>query len=100
MNVFLIYAHPNPHSLNAQLKDRAVETLQRAGHEVKVSDLWAMKWKAVADAEDFPEREKSLPLEYMSASGEAYQNGTQAKEIAAEQEKLIWADAVIFQFPI
>jgi NAD(P)H dehydrogenase (quinone) len=57
-----------------------------------------MKWKAVAD--DFPERDKSLPLEYMTASGEAYENGTQAKDIAAETEKLLWADAVVFQFPV
>jgi len=100
MKVFLIYAHPNPHSLNAKLKDCAIAALQRAGHEVRVSDLYAMKWKAVADADDFPERDQSLPLEYMTASGEAYQNGTQAKDIAAEQEKLLWADAVVFQFPV
>jgi NAD(P)H dehydrogenase (quinone) len=100
MKVFLVYAHPKPNSLNAKLKDHAIEALQRAGHELQVTDLYAMKWKAVADADDFPERDKSLPLEYMTASGEAYQNGTLAKDIAAEQEKLLWADAVIFQFPI
>jgi NAD(P)H dehydrogenase (quinone) len=100
MNVFLIYAHPNPHSLNAQLKDHAMGVLQRDGHEVRISDLYAMKWKAVADAEDFPECDKSLPLEYMTASGEAFENGTQSKDIAAETDKLVWADAVIFQFPV
>lgn len=100
MRVFVVYAHPNPYSLNAILKNHAVEVLQRAGHEVQVSDLYAMKWKAVADVDDFPERDKSLPLEYMTASGEAYRKGTQAKDIAAEQEKLLWAEAVIFQFPI
>jgi NAD(P)H dehydrogenase (quinone) len=100
MKVFFVYAHPNPNSLNATLRDHAIGALQRAGHEVRISDLYAMKWKAVADADDFPERDKSLPLEYMTASGEAYENGTQAKDIAAELEKLRWADAVIFQFPV
>jgi NAD(P)H dehydrogenase (quinone) len=100
MNVFFVYVHPNPQSLNATLKDHAVRALEIAGHQVQVSDLYAMKWKAVADAGDFPERDRSLPLDYGSASGEAYQNGTQAKDIAAEQEKLLWADAVIFQFPM
>jgi NAD(P)H dehydrogenase (quinone) len=100
MKVFFVYAHPNPHSLNATLKDYAIAALQRQGHEVQVSDLYAMNWKAVADADDFPERDRSLPLEYMTASGEAYQNGTQAKDIAVEQKKLLWADAVIFQFPV
>jgi NAD(P)H dehydrogenase (quinone) len=100
MNVFLVYAHPNPRSLSAQLKDHAIGVLQRCGHEVRISDLYAMRWKAVADADDFPERDRSLPLEYMAASGEAYENGTQSKDIATETEKLKWADAVIFQFPV
>jgi NAD(P)H dehydrogenase (quinone) len=100
MRVFIVYAHPNPHSLNAALKDHAVDALQSQGHEVLVSDLYAMNWKAVADAGDFPERDRSVPLEYMTASGEAYEKGTQAKDVAAEQEKLKWADAVVFQFPV
>jgi NAD(P)H dehydrogenase (quinone) len=100
MKVFLVYAHPNPHSLNAALRDHAIEVLQREGHEVRVSDLYAMQWKAVADAGDFPERDQSLPLDYVIASGEAYEDGTQSTDIADEQEKLKWADAVIFQFPL
>jgi NAD(P)H dehydrogenase (quinone) len=100
MKVFFIYAHPNAQSLNATLKDHALAVLQREGHEVRVSDLYAMNWKAVADAGDFPERDQSLPLDYMTASGKAYENGTQAKDIAAEQEKLKWADAIVFQFPL
>jgi NAD(P)H dehydrogenase (quinone) len=100
MKIFLVYVHPNPRSLNATLRDHAIAVLKREGHEVRVSDLYAMKWKAVADADDFPERDNSLPLEYMTASGEAYETGTQAEDIAAEQEKLKWADAVVFQFPL
>ena len=100
MRIFLVFAHPNPHSLNAALKDHAIAVLQRDGHEVRVSDLYTMKWKAVADADDFPERDSSLPLDYMTASGEAYEKGTQANDVAAEQEKLKWADAVVFQFPV
>jgi hypothetical protein len=45
-----------------------------------------MKWKAVADADDFPERDRLLPLEYMTASGEAYEQRTLAQDIAIEQE--------------
>ena len=66
--------------------------------EIRVSDLYAMNWKAIADVDDFPQRNKSLPLEYMTASGEAYKNGTQARDTVAEQEKLLWADAVALQF--
>jgi NAD(P)H dehydrogenase (quinone) len=100
MKVFLVFAHPNPHSLNAALKDHAVHKLQEAGHEVKISDLYAMNWKAVADGDDFPERDRSQPLNYEAVSGEAYRSGTQAPDVVAEQEKLLWADAVILQFPL
>ena len=100
MKVLIVYAHPNPFSLNGALKDHAVAVLEKAGHEVKGSDLYAMKWKAVADEHDFPSRKDSLPLNLMFASGEAYTTGTQSEDIAAEQEKLLWTDAIIFQFPL
>lgn len=100
MKVLIIYAHPNPFSLNGTLKDHAIAVLKNAGHEVKESDLYAMKWKAVADTDDFPLRDDSSPFNLMLASGEAYTTGTQAEDIAAEQEKLLWADAIVFQFPL
>lgn len=100
MKIFLVYAHPNTRSLNAALKDHAVGVLQREGHEVRLSDLYAMKWKAVADADDFPERDRSQPLDYAAASGEAYEHGTQAEDVVKEQDKLKWADAIVFQFPV
>ena len=52
MRVLIVFAHPNPTSLNATLRDHARSVLQREGHDVQVSDLYAMKWKAVADADD------------------------------------------------
>lgn len=52
MKVLLIYAHPEPRSLNGALKNFAVRHLQQAGHEVQVSDLYAMRWKAGYDADD------------------------------------------------
>ncbi|HJR27222.1 MAG TPA: NAD(P)H-dependent oxidoreductase, partial [Pseudomonas sp.] len=42
MNVLLVYAHPEPQSLNGSLKDFAVKRLEAAGHQVQVSDLYAM----------------------------------------------------------
>jgi NAD(P)H dehydrogenase (quinone) len=74
--------------------------LEIAGHEVIVSDLYAMEWKAVYDAKDFPERKDSPPLNYDKASREAFETGTQAADIAEEQRKLLWADVVILQFPM
>ncbi len=100
MKYLIVYAHPEPRSLNGALKDHAVTELTRRGHEVQVSDLYAMKWKASADAEDFPGRDPGERLVYHRASGEAYHGGTQSPDVAAEQAKLLWADAVILQFPL
>ncbi|EPT7109673.1 NAD(P)H-dependent oxidoreductase, partial [Klebsiella michiganensis] len=52
MKILLVYAHPEPHSLNGALKDFTVQHLQNAGHDVQVSDLYAMRWKAGFDADD------------------------------------------------
>ncbi|HEY0308982.1 MAG TPA: NAD(P)H-dependent oxidoreductase [Acidobacteriaceae bacterium] len=100
MNVLIVYAHPEPRSLNGSLKDFTVAHLTQLGHTVRVSDLYAMGWKAAADADDFPARDPNHPLSVGAASKEAFANGTQAPEIAAQQADLLWADAVIFQFPL
>lgn len=100
MKVLLIYAHPEPRSLNGALKNFAVRHLQQAGHEVQVSDLYAMRWKAGYDADDSgapPVGEFWRPT---LDSKQAFAQGTQSADIAAEQEKLLWADTVIFQFPL
>ncbi|MGH9916103.1 MAG: NAD(P)H-dependent oxidoreductase, partial [Pyrinomonadaceae bacterium] len=44
MKALIVYAHPEQASFNAALKNTAVETLTRLGHEVVVSDLYAMGW--------------------------------------------------------
>ena len=100
MKVLMVYAHPEPQSLNGSLKNLAVETLLQQGHEVQVSDLYAMHWKAVADAADFGTLEHPERFDYARESGHALRNGTQTPDIVAEQAKLLWADAVIFQFPL
>ncbi|WP_445178803.1 NAD(P)H-dependent oxidoreductase [Pseudomonas sp. McL0111] len=100
MNVLLVYAHPEPKSLNGALKDFTVQRLQAAGHTVQVSDLYAMNWKAALDADDAPERDTNRPFDASRDSKLAYAQGTQAADIATEQEKLLWADALILQFPL
>jgi NAD(P)H dehydrogenase (quinone) len=41
MNVLIVYAHPEPASFTAALKNSAVQALSAAGHQVEVSDLYA-----------------------------------------------------------
>jgi NAD(P)H dehydrogenase (quinone) len=100
MNALVVYAHPEPRSLTGSLKDHAVRVLEREGHEVRVSDLYAMGWKALADHEDFLDHGPEERLQYILASGRAYEGGSQAPDIVAEQEKLLWADFVLVHFPM
>jgi NAD(P)H dehydrogenase (quinone) len=100
MNYFIVFAHPEHQSLNGFLLNQSVKALEAAGHTVKVSDLYQMKWKAVADVDDFLEVDCTQPLHYISASAKAFREGTQSPDITTEQEKLLWADYVILWFPI
>ncbi|NGO73431.1 NAD(P)H-dependent oxidoreductase [Streptomyces boncukensis] len=99
-NVLLVTAHPEPRSLNASLAAFAAGELRAAGHRVRVSDLYAMKWKAGVDADDFPGHAGPERLDILADSGRATLAGGLAGDIAAEQEKLRWSDAVILQFPL
>ena len=100
MNILIVYAHPEAHSLNGALKNFAVAHLQKKGHTVRVSDLYAMEWKSELDVHDFPAYETGLPFNAAAESQRAFAEGSQTKDVVAEQEKLKWADAVIFQFPL
>ena len=50
--VLIVYAHQSSGSFSAAAKDAAVEVLSAQGCTVEVSDLYAMKFKATATAED------------------------------------------------
>ncbi|MFD0202440.1 MULTISPECIES: NAD(P)H-dependent oxidoreductase [Saccharothrix] len=98
--ILVVSAHPEPRSLNGALTSFAVEELRAAGHEVRVSDLYAMKWKAAIDADDFPADTGDRPLDVLAAHERATLAGRLTADVTAEQEKVRWSDAVILQFPM
>jgi len=100
MNVLIVYAHPEPHSLSGALKQVMVTQLTALGHQVQVSDLYAMNWKASLDAADFTRDRQGKPFDPAEDSKLGYEQGLQTPDITREQEKLRWADTVIFQFPL
>ena len=100
MHVFLVFAHPEPQSLSAALRDVAIQELEAAGHRVRVSDLYAMGWKPAVDRADFPDLAPDRRLQVAAASGEAFAAGRLTDDVRAEQDKLAWADMVILQFPL
>jgi len=101
VNALIVYAHPEPKSFNSAMTDLAVEALSAAGHEVVVSDLYAMGFNPVAGPADMTgERADSGFFSLQKQQTAAYESGTLMPDIAAEIEKLRRADIVILQFPV
>ncbi|MCY1408989.1 Glutathione-regulated potassium-efflux system ancillary protein KefF [compost metagenome] len=100
MNVLIVHAHNEPRSFSTALCKLAQETLHGQGHEVQVSDLYAMNWNPVASAEDFAERANPDYLVYALEQREGVKSRSIAADIQQELDKLLWADLVIFNFPI
>ncbi|WP_399932810.1 NAD(P)H-dependent oxidoreductase [Streptomyces kanamyceticus] len=99
MKVLWIFAHPEQRSLNGSLMRDGLRTLEALGHEHRVSDLYAMGWKATVDAGDFgdPPRERL----FVGAEQErAHASGTLSADIVGEQGKIAWADTLVFHFPL
>ncbi|RWX79033.1 flavodoxin family protein [Neorhizobium lilium] len=100
MNVLIVFAHPEPRSLNASLRDVAVSELERLGHTVQVSDLYQQKWISEVSKADFPHLAADDRLRVADASGVAFEAGSLTDDVKNEHEKLLWADTVILQFPL
>ncbi|MEV5593561.1 NAD(P)H-dependent oxidoreductase [Streptomyces sp. NPDC052496] len=99
MKVLWLTAHPEERSLNSSLKNEGLRTLREHGHEVQLSDLYAMKWNPVVDAGDFDHAPEER-LHVSRAAEHALTTGTLSPDIRAEQEKLRWADTFVVQFPL
>lgn len=100
MKVLLVFAHPEPRSLNGALRDVAVAELVAQGHEVRGTDLYAEGWKSAVDRADFPAWPDGERLVPGLASKQAFAAGTLTPDVRAEIDKLLWADMLILQFPL
>jgi NAD(P)H dehydrogenase (quinone) len=100
MKVLIVHAHPEAKSFTAALRDQAVSTLQAQGHEVQVSDLYAMNWNPVASDADFSNRENPDYLVYALEQRLGVKSQSLAADIQTELDKLLWADLLILNFPI
>ncbi|MCK1796728.1 NAD(P)H-dependent oxidoreductase [Streptomyces sp. XM4193] len=119
MNILWIFAHPEQRSLNASLRDEGLAELEAAGHSTRLTDLYAIGFNPVVDRSDFEgDRARAEDADHDSGGhdgsdhdrtarlrvGEAQERGhaerTLSADILAEQEKVAWADVLVFQFPL
>ncbi|XP_076603698.1 ribosyldihydronicotinamide dehydrogenase [quinone]-like [Chaetodon auriga] len=99
--VLIVYAHQSSGSFNAAAKDAAVKALTAQGCTVEVSDLYGMKFKASATAEDITGEVRNADhFCYAEETKAAWEAGKLSTDITEEQRKLTEADLIIFQFPM
>jgi NAD(P)H dehydrogenase (quinone) len=100
LHALLVYAHPEPTSFTAALKDAGVEALESAGHGVEVSDLYAEKFNPVAGRHDFTGVADAKRFHYQTEQGHAHDTHGFAPDIAREQARFLKADFVVWLYPI
>lgn len=100
MRVLIVYAHPDPKSFDHDLLEIAIETLKQEGHDVEVSDLYALRFKSEVDANDFTNPLDALNFNLLAEQKHASETHTYSADILLEQRKLVWCDMLIMQFPL
>ena len=84
MKHLIIYTHPNPMSFNHAILKTIVEELQFHDQDIRVRDLYALGFDPVIRQGDY----------------EAVARGKISDDIRAEQGHILWADIIVFIFPI
>ena len=100
MRAHLVYAHPEPKSFCAAMKDTAVTALAEAGHVVTISDLYAERCNPVASGADFVMRRDPRYLSYALEQRRAIEWDTLAPDITREVERVLAADLLFLVFPV
>jgi len=100
MNVLVVYAHHEPGSLTAALKNIAVSVLQRQGHTVTVSDLYGSNFQAVAQKYDMNQlsgKHFNYMLEQRNAASLDWDF---SPDIVEQLQKVKEADVILFYSPV
>lgn len=100
MRALVVFAHPEPQCFGAAVRDRAVAQLEADGHEVEVSDLYAMGFNPVASADDFAVRRFPDRLFYDREQKFTVGQDAIAADVRPELEKLLRCDLLVLAFPL
>jgi NAD(P)H dehydrogenase (quinone) len=100
MKALIVYAHPEPTSFTAALKDASVRALQHAGWSAEVSDLHAEGFNPVAGRHDFVTVADPLRFHYQNEQGHAFAHNGYAADLVREQQRFQNADLLVVHFPL
>jgi NAD(P)H dehydrogenase (quinone) len=100
LNILIVHAHPEPQSFSSSLANATANTLRELGHEVVVSDLFAMGFQPVSDRRNFTSVKDAGYYKQQMEEMYATEHGGFAAELDAEMKKLESADLLVFSFPL
>jgi NAD(P)H dehydrogenase (quinone) len=83
VRVLVVHCHPDPSSFVAAARDRVLAGLDRAGHDVRLRDLYAEGFEPLFDADDH--RRHLVP--------------GAAPELSPHVDDLQWCEAIVFVYP-
>ena len=96
--VLWVSAHPEPGSLNGNLRDIGVRALEAGGHEVVESDLYRLGWDPVVRPEGLATEGERFSV--TQDQRRAFLEDSQPADVQREQQKILAADAFVLQFPL
>lgn len=96
----IVYAHFEPRSFVAAMRDTVADSLAAQGWATTCSDLYAQGFNPVAQAGDFATRHDPGYLVYSLEQRHALEHQGLAPDIAAEVEYLRQADLLVLVFPV
>ncbi len=100
MKVFIVHAHHEPESFNGALTNLAQQVLTSIGHEVIISDLYAMRFDPVSDRRNFTSIKNPEYLKQQMEEMHASEVDGFSPDLKGEFEKIAWCDLMIWQFPL
>ncbi|MEX1059304.1 MAG: NAD(P)H-dependent oxidoreductase [Candidatus Saccharimonadales bacterium] len=100
MNILIVYAHHEPGSFTAAMKNLAIEILSRQGHGVAVSDLYGEGFNPVAQKWDFVTTSGGHFNYMMEQKHAANLDLAFSPDILGEIQKVKAADIILFATPL
>ena len=100
MNIFIVYAHHEPTSFTAAMKNIAVQTMESQGHSVTVSDLYGQGFSAVAQKWDFVTTSGGHFNYMLEQKHSAKLQNSFSPDILGEMQKLAAAEVLLIITPL
>lgn len=106
MKPLIIFGHPNNNTFNGDILSTVEDFFANKGVKYKVSNLYEMNFNPVLSLEEYQNRSKATSPSDIMAEKEKnfiYYVPTECpfpSDVMTEQEKVTWADTLIFIYPV